>query len=78
MGFPGGSEVKASAWNVGDLGSVPGMGRSHEEGNSYSFQYSDLEKSMESQRVSLALLCLLNSRLNKIEILSSIIVESLK
>ena len=28
MGFPGGSEVKASACNVGDLGSIPGSGRS--------------------------------------------------
>ena len=25
MGFPGGSEVKASAWNAGDLGSIPGL-----------------------------------------------------
>ena len=31
--FPGGSEVKASAWNVGDLGSIPGSGRSPGEGN---------------------------------------------
>ena len=28
FGFPGGSEVKASAWNVGDLGSIPGSGGS--------------------------------------------------
>ena len=27
MGFPGGSEVKASAWNVGDPGSIPGLGK---------------------------------------------------
>ena len=33
VGFPGGSEVKASAWNVGDLGSIPGLGRSPGEGN---------------------------------------------
>ena len=33
MGFPGGSEVKASASNVGNLGSIPGSGRSPEEGN---------------------------------------------
>ena len=33
MGFPGGSEVKASAWNVGDPGSIPGSGRSSGEGN---------------------------------------------
>ena len=33
FGFPGGSEGKASAWNVGDLGSFPGSGRSPGEGN---------------------------------------------
>ena len=32
-GFPGGSEVKESAWNVGDPGSIPGSGRSPAEGN---------------------------------------------
>ena len=32
MGFPGGSEVKASAGNVGDLGSIPRLGRSLEKG----------------------------------------------
>ena len=37
-GFPGGSEVKASAYNVGDLGSIPGLGRSPGEGNSNSLQ----------------------------------------
>ena len=33
LGFPGGSEVKASVCNAGDLGSIPGLGRSPEEGN---------------------------------------------
>ena len=33
MDFPGGSDGKASAYNAGDLGSVPGSGRSPEEGN---------------------------------------------
>ena len=33
MGFPGGSEVKASASNVEDTGSIPGSGRSPGEGN---------------------------------------------
>ena len=42
-GFPGGSEVKASAWNVGDPGSIPGSGRSPGEGNSNPLQYSCLE-----------------------------------
>ena len=32
-GFPDGSAGKESACNVGDLGSVPGLGRSHGEGN---------------------------------------------
>ena len=32
LGFPGGSEVKASAWNTGDPGSIPGSGRSPGEG----------------------------------------------
>ena len=41
--FPGGSEVKASARNVGDPGSIPGLGRSHGEGNGNPLQYSCLE-----------------------------------
>ena len=46
-GFPGGSEVKVSAWNVGDLGSIPGLGRSPGEGNDNPLQYSCLENPME-------------------------------
>ena len=46
-GFPGGSEVKAYACNAGDLGSIPGLGRSPGEGNSYPLQYSDLEHSTD-------------------------------
>ena len=48
-GFPGGSDGKKSAHNVGDLGSVPGLGRSPEEGNSYPVQYSGLENSMDRE-----------------------------
>ena len=44
--FPGGSEVKASACNAGDLGSIPGLGRSPGEGKGYPLQYSGLENSM--------------------------------
>ena len=44
--FPGGSEVKVSAWNAGDQGSIPGSGRSHAEGNGNPLQYSCLENSM--------------------------------
>ena len=41
--FPGGSEGKASACNVGDPGSIPGLGRSPGEGNGNPLQYSCLE-----------------------------------
>ena len=41
--FPGGSEVKASAWNAGDSGLVPGLGRSPGEGNGNPLQRSCLE-----------------------------------
>ena len=47
LGFPGGPEVKASAWNAGDLGLIPGSGRSPGEGNDNPFQYSCLENPME-------------------------------
>ena len=47
LDFPGGSEVKASACNAGDLGLVPGSGRSPEEGNSNPLQYSCLENPMD-------------------------------
>ena len=43
LGFPGGSEVKASACNVGDLGSIPGLGSYPGEGNGNLLQYSCLE-----------------------------------
>ena len=40
MDFPGGSDVKASAYNVRDLGSIPGSGRYPGEGVGYPLQYS--------------------------------------
>ena len=46
MGFPGGSEGKESACNTGDLGSVPGIGRSSGGGQGNPLQYSGLENSM--------------------------------
>ena len=46
-GFPGGSEVKASASSVGDLGSIPGSGRFPGEGNGNPLQYSCLENLMD-------------------------------
>ena len=45
--FPGVSESKESICNAGDLGSIPGLGRSPGEGNSYPSQYSGLENSMD-------------------------------
>ena len=39
LGFPGGSDGKASACNVGDPGSIPGSGGSSGEGNGNPFQY---------------------------------------
>ena len=45
-GFPGGSEGTGSACNVGDPGSILGLGRSPGEGNAYPLQYSCLEDSM--------------------------------
>ena len=47
LGFTGGSEVKASACNVGDPGSIPGLGRSPGEGNGNPFQYSCLVNPMD-------------------------------
>ena len=38
--FPGGSDGKASAYNVGDLGSIPVSGRSPGEGNGNPLRYS--------------------------------------
>ena len=48
LDFPCGSVDKESTYNVGDLGSIPGLGRSPGEGKSYPLQYSCLESSMDS------------------------------
>ena len=47
MCFPGGSDGKVSACNARDPGSIPGLGRSPEEGNVYPLQYSCLENSRD-------------------------------
>ena len=47
MGFLGSSAGKESACNVGDLGSIAGVGRSPGEGKGYLLQYSGLENSMD-------------------------------
>ena len=46
-GFPGSSDGKASAYNVGDLGSIPGLERSPGEGHGNLLQYSCLENAMD-------------------------------
>ena len=47
LGFPRGSAGKESACNAGDLGSIPGLGRSPGKGEGYQLQYSGLENSMD-------------------------------
>ena len=47
MIFPGGSDSQESACNVGDPGSIPGLGRSPGEGNNYPLQYSSLENPVD-------------------------------
>ena len=53
MGFPGGSDGKASTCNAGDPGLIPGSGRSPGEGNGNPLQYSYLKNwaSLVAQRV---------------------------
>ena len=47
LGFPCGSAGKESTCNAGDLGLVPGLGRSSGEGKGYPLQYSGLENSKD-------------------------------
>ena len=49
MDFPGGSDGKESAYNVGDPGSIPGSGRYPGEGSGNPLQYSCLENSMTEE-----------------------------
>ena len=49
LGFPGGSEVKASASNAGDTSSIPGLRRSPGEGNGNPLHYSCLENPMDGE-----------------------------
>ena len=44
LGFPGGSTSEESTCNVGNLGSIPGVGRSPGEGKGYLLQYSRLQR----------------------------------
>ena len=47
LGFPGGSVGRESAYNVGDLGWIPRLGRYPREGKGYPLQYSGLENSID-------------------------------
>ena len=47
MGFPGGAVVKKATFNEGDLGLIPGLGKSPGEGKGNLLQYSCLENSMD-------------------------------
>ena len=49
QGFPGGSEGKVSACDAGDLGSIPGSGRSPGEGSGNPLQYHCLENPMDRE-----------------------------
>ena len=67
-GFPGDSNGKASAYNVGDLGLIPGLGRSPGEGNGNPLQYSCLENSTDEGAWG----C---KELNMTELLHSLVAE---
>ena len=62
LGFPGGSAGKESACKAGDLGLIPWLERSPEEGNGYPLQCSGLENSMDC----IVLLLLLLSRFSRV------------
>ena len=47
LDFPGGSDGKASVYNAGDPGSIPGLGRAPREGNGNPLQYYSLENPMD-------------------------------
>ena len=49
MAFPGGSDGKASVYNAGDPGSIPGLGRSPGEGNGNPLRYYCLESPMDRE-----------------------------
>ena len=54
MAFPGGLEGKESACNAGDLGLIPGLGRSPGKGKHYPLQYSGLKNYMDCTGLGIA------------------------
>ena len=61
MGFPYSSAGKESAHNAGDLGSIPGLGRSPREGKGYPLLYSGLENSMDMTDFHFTCICMTES-----------------
>ena len=51
LDFPGGSDSKASAYNAGDPGLIPGLGRSPGQENGNPLQYSYLKNPMDGERL---------------------------
>ena len=64
LGFPGDSDSKESACDVGDPGSIPGLGRSPGEGNGFPFQDSCLENPMDREAWRATVLGVINSQTN--------------
>ena len=62
MGFPGGSECKAAACNVGNLGLIPGSGRSSGEGNGNPLLYPCLENLMDGEALEATVHAVAKSR----------------
>ena len=62
LGFPGGSDGEKSACNAGDLGSIPGLGRSPGGGHGNPLQYSCLENSVDRGAWLTAVLGIAKSR----------------
>ena len=61
-GFPGGSDGKDSVCNVGDLGLIPGLGKSLEQGHGNPLQYSCLENPMDRGALQATVHRVTNSR----------------
>ena len=67
-GFPGGSDGKESASNVGDLSSIPELGKSPGERNGYPLQYSGLENSMGRVAWQAIVLLLLLNHFSRVQL----------
>ena len=80
LGLPGISDGKESAWNAGDLGSSPWLGRSPGEGNGNPLQYSCLENSMDREAWQATVHRVTNNRiwLNDLTLIGGTIREAWK